>query len=274
MMYTGDLYDRTLHMSDIAARLRKELKPIVHPHKFTVRVPHASALDITIKGVGLVQDDYKLTAAGELVAAAAKTYANRFNYDHNPDNYFGDSDPPNFYLDVEVVNAYSKADIENEVARLMEIYTIRDEPTLAETIRNIPITPLTQQALNTIDKSFKVKKAKPQTNIALTEEMDRWMEKVKVWFSPDVQYDTGPRYFRVVQGSTIVCLVDRQDGTIHKASYAQAAPNSTRGTIFDSRNVFNQHGLIYKDAYNRLLHESTKTMKDEPTELLDMSEVE
>jgi len=250
--YIGDLYDNRLSRSDIADRLRESMKGIVtRPNRFSISCGRRScSIGITIKGPGLLDDRWNKTETAQALKEAVTREANRYNYDENDPG--SDGQDCGFYLHVHIDNLYPRAEIEAEAARLQSEYAITDHATLCETGRGCPDTPLTQQALELLGRKFATKKPRPGTSLRVAEEMERWLARVAEWYKP-CQYETGPRYFRVVDGNETVCLVDRKDGTIHKAAYRAPAPNSTRGTIFDAHEVFDKRGLIRKPSYTSLL---------------------
>ena len=271
-MYTGDLYENHFSTKDIAARLREDLKEFVlRPNRFSVAVPHHTSLDITIKGPNLLDHLHKLTEEGIGLREAAEVAAKRYNYDHNSPDYAGDREPPNFYLEVVLRNMYSQQASLQEAARLKEVYWIVDAETLSETCRSLwylnAVSPLTEAAFALLQREFHEKKApKPELNHAVTAEFMQWVEKVKAWEkSPAIQYDRGPKYWRVELNDRVLCFVDGTYGTILKASFRNPQKDSPRGTIFDAINVFGDKRLLEKRQYDWLAHFSTTTGRQFPS---------
>ena len=213
-------------------------------------------------------EQHQLTEDGRRLGDAAEAAAKRYNYDHNPPDYAGDREPTNFYLHVEVRNAYSQNDILQEAAHLNEVYWIVDADTLNETSKSLEqISPLAEAALALLRTEFQEKKApKPELDHAVTVEFLKWVEKVMVWVNnPAVQYDRGPKYWRIEHNGRILCFVDGTRGTILKASYRNPQKDSPRGAIFDGINVFGNGRLLQKKQYDWLASFSLTTGRQFPS---------
>lgn len=111
-----------------------------------------------------------------------------------------------------------------------------------------------------------MKPPKLELNHTVTVEFIKWAEKVKVWVNnPAVQYDKGPKYWRVELDGKILCFVVGTSVTILKVSYRNPQKNSPRGTIFDGFNVFGNRRLLEKKQYDWLECFSTTTGKQFPS---------
>lgn len=256
--YTGDLYDIDLSIREIADILCDFAKQRCPRLRITAQTGRRS-IDLNIKGKDLYDDDRELSKEGADLEKELWAISRRYDFDHtgNQQDYWHG----NFHFSIFLENTFDKKAVAAEAERLREVYTITDKATLQETRWSIDPTEFQEAALALLKKELDPKIVKkPVSNPEVTAEMDRWIVKVAAWCNSHVMYDTGPRYYRVYrinvhEGYTCqdtLCFVDRQTGTVHKASYKTAVKTSTRGTIFEGINVFNSRGLIAKSTYDRL----------------------
>ncbi len=262
----GDRYNPALSRADIAAILRKELKAMFPRHTFSLsKSTRGRSIFVTASGKGLLTDDAQMTELGVELRKQVTTFCNRWNFD--------DSDPHsdychvNFYLHVEIDERISRADIAAEADRLKRDYWITDMATLRETMFNLEEwSPLTRKALHSLEAEFKPKTRKPERNHAVTTEFLKWVEKVKSWTSnPAVQFDRGPKYWKVILGSRVLCFVDGTNGTIYKGSYRTPQKDSPRGTIFDGFNPFIKGRLLQKQEFDWMVRFSAAVGRQFPS---------
>lgn len=253
----GDRYDPELSRADIASILRKELKREFPGFTFSV----TQGITVTVTGKGLQGNGGGLTALGVELKTQVEAFCNRWNFDNS--DPLSDYCHVNFFLSIAIQERLSRADVVAEAERLKRDYWISDMATMRETCWNLDEqAPLTQKAFELLYAEFKPRKPKPELSHVVTVEFMKWVERVKAWVSnPAVQYDRGPKFWKVLLGRKILCFVDGMNGTIYKGSYSHPQKDSPRGTIFDGFNVFDKDRLLQKREYDWMVSFSTRVGK-------------